>query len=238
MPLRHTLLCLVLGFGVCSQQCIAADKPASPNILLILADDLGWSDMGCYGGEIKTPNLDALAKDGIRFSQAYNSSRCCPTRASLLTGLYPHQAGIGRFVGRGNDMPGYRGRLNENTVTLAEALRKAGYGTYMVGKWHVNEPGPTKRGFDEFYGFVHGHGLDSWEPRMMIRLPEGRPERAYGAGEYFATDAMTDYALDFLNTARAEKVPWFLYVAYQAPHFPVQAPPELTKGYVSTYEKG
>jgi arylsulfatase len=238
MPLRDTLLCLVLGFGVCSQPCIAADKPASPNILLILADDLGWSDMGCYGGEIKTPNLDALAMDGVRFSQAYNSSRCCPTRASLLTGLYPHQAGIGRFVGRGNDKPGYRGRLNENTVTLAEALRKAGYGTYMVGKWHVNEPGPTKRGFDEFYGFVHGHGLDSWEPRMMIRLPEGRPERAYGAGEYFATDAMTDYALDFLNTARAEKVPWFLYVAYQAPHFPVQAPPELTRGYVSTYEKG
>ena len=238
MPLRHTLRSLVLGITLFIQHGIAADTASKPNILLILADDLGWSDMGCYGGEIKTPNLDALARDGVRFSQAYNSSRCCPSRASLLTGLYPHQAGIGRFVGRGNDMPGYRGRLNENTVTLAEALKKAGYGTYMVGKWHVNEPGPTKRGFDEFYGFVHGHGLDSWEPRMMIRLPEGRPERAYGAGEYFATDAMTDYALDFLNTARAEKVPWFLYVAYQAPHFPIQAPPELTKSYVSTYEKG
>ena len=238
MPLQRTLRSLVLGITLFIQHGIAADTAFKPNILLILADDLGWSDMGCYGGEIKTPNLDALASDGVRFSQAYNSSRCCPSRASLLTGLYPHQAGIGRFVGRGNDMPGYRGRLNENTVTLAEALKKAGYGTYMVGKWHVNEPGPTKRGFDEFYGFVRGHGLDSWEPRMMIRLPEGRPERAYGAGQYFATDAMTDYALDFLNTARAEKVPWFLYVAYQAPHFPVQAPPELTKSYVSTYEKG
>ena len=238
MPLRHTLRSLILGITLFIQHGIAADTASKPNILLILADDLGWSDMGCYGGEIKTPNLDALASDGVRFSQAYNSSRCCPTRASLLTGLYPHQAGIGRFVGRGNDIPGYRGRLNENTVTLAEALKKAGYGTYMVGKWHVNEPGPTERGFDEFYGFVHGHGLDSWEPRMMIRLPEGRPERTYAAGEYFATDAMTDYALDFLNAARREKQPWFLYVAYQAPHFPVQAPPELTATYVSTYEKG
>jgi arylsulfatase len=238
MPLRHALLCLVLGFGVCSQPCIAADKPASPNILLILADDLGWSDMGCYGGEIKTPNLDALAKDGIRFSQAYNSSRCCPSRASLLTGLYPHQAGIGRFVGRDNGMPGYRGSLNDNSVTLAEVLKKAGYSTSMVGKWHVNEPGPTQRGFDEFYGFIHGHGLDSWEPRMMIRLPEGRPERKYAPGEYFATDAMTDHALEFLAGARNQKKPWFLYVAYQAPHFPVQAPPELTETYVSTYEKG
>ena len=216
----------------------AAHSTERPNILLILADDLGWSDMGCYGGEIKTPNLDALAKNGIRFSQAYNSSRCCPSRASLLTGLYPHQAGIGRFVGRDNGAPGYRGSLKENTATLAEVLKQAGYGTYMVGKWHVNEPGPTKRGFDEFYGFVHGHGLDSWEPRMMIRLPEWRPQREYAPGEYFATNAITDYALDFLNTAREQKHPWFLYVAYQAPHFPVQAPPELTETYISTYEKG
>jgi arylsulfatase A-like enzyme len=238
MPLRFSLLHLVLVLTLCIQTVIASDSGSKPNILLILADDLGWSDMGCYGGEIKTPNLDALAKDGLRFSQAYNSSRCCPSRASLLTGLYPHQAGIGRFVGRDNGMPGYRGSLNDNTVTLAEVLKKAGYGTYMVGKWHVNEPGPTKRGFDEFYGFVHGHGLDSWEPRMMIRLPEGRPQREYPAGKYFATDAITDYALDFLHTARTQKHPWFLYVAYQAPHFPVQAPPELTETYVSTYEKG
>jgi arylsulfatase len=238
MPLRQTLRSLIFGVVLFVQHGIAADTASRPNLLLILADDLGWSDLGCYGGEIKTPHLDALARNGVRFSQAYNSSRCCPSRASLLTGLYPHQAGIGRFVGRSNDMPGYRGRLHEDTVTLAEALKQAGYGTSMVGKWHVNEPGPTERGFDEFYGFVHGHGLDSWEPRMMIRLPEGRPERVYGGGEYFATDAITDYALDFLNTASAEQVPWFLYVAYQAPHFPVQAPLNLTKSYVSTYEKG
>jgi arylsulfatase A-like enzyme len=233
-PSIHLVLALALGL----QTGIASDSASKPNILLILADDLGWSDLGCYGGEIKTPNLDALAKDGLRFSQAYNSSRCCPSRASLLTGLYPHQAGIGRFVGRDNGMPGYRGSLNDNTVTLAEVLKKAGYSTSMVGKWHVNEPGPTERGFDEFYGFIHGHGLDSWEPRMMIRLPEGRPQRQYAPGEYFATDAITDHALEFIDDARKRKQPWFAYVAYQAPHFPVQAPPDLTDAYVPTYEKG
>jgi len=238
MPFHHNLLHLVLALALCLRTGIASDSDSKPNILLILADDLGWSDLGCYGGEIKTPNLDALAKEGLRFSQAYNSSRCCPSRASLLTGLYPHQAGIGRFVGRDNGMPGYRGSLNDNTVTLAEVLQKAGYSTSMVGKWHVNVPGPTNRGFEEFYGFIHGHGLDSWEPRMMLRLPEGRPQRQYAPGEYFATNALTDHALDFIDDARKRKQPWFAYVAYQAPHFPVQAPPELTETYVSIYEKG
>ena len=238
MPLRRPLIHIVLALAIGLQTGIASNSASKPNILLILADDLGWSDLGCYGGEIKTPNLDALAKDGLRFSQAYNSSRCCPSRASLLTGLYPHQAGIGRFVGRDNGMPGYRGSLNENTVTLAEVLKKAGYSTSMVGKWHVNEPGPTERGFDEFYGFIHGHGLDSWEPRMMTRLPEGRPRRQYAPGEYFATDAITDHALEFIDDARKRKQPWFAYVAYQAPHFPVQAPTDLTDTYVPTYEKG
>jgi arylsulfatase len=214
------------------------DAPSSrPNILLMLADDLGYSDLGCYGGEIRTPQLDALASNGLRFTQAYNSSRCCPSRASLLTGLYPHQAGIGHFVGNGR-LPGYRGRLTDRCVTLPEVLSQAGYGTYMAGKWHVNEPGPIERGFDEFHGFVHGYGVDSWNPRMMIRLPADRPRREYGEGEYFATDALTDHALDFLETAREEDKPWFLYVAYQAPHFPVQAPPELTATYTEIYERG
>ena len=195
----------------------AADRaPAGtprPNILIILADDLGFSDPGCYGGEIRTPNLDALAAGGLRFVQAYNSSRCCPSRASLLTGLYPHQAGIGRFVGNGQ-LPGYRGRLTERCVTLAEALGRAGYGTYACGKWHVNEPGPVARGFGEFYGFVHGYAVDSWEPGMMVRLPEGRPQRRHAKGEYYATDAITDHALDFLELARGTKRPgavWELY---------------------------
>lgn len=118
------LLCAVIALG--SLPGHAREASSRPNILLILADDLGWSDLGSYGGEIKTPNLDALAAKGLRFSQAYNSSRCCPSRASLLTGLYPHQAGIGRFVGRDSGMAGYRGRLNETTATLAEVLQSAG----------------------------------------------------------------------------------------------------------------
>ena len=216
----------------------AADtQPPRPNILVILADDLGYSDLGCYGGEIHTPNLDALAAGGVRFVQCYNSSRCCPSRASLLTGLYPHQAGIGRFVGHGK-LPGYRGRLTDRCVTLAEVLREAGYSAYACGKWHVNVPGPIDRGFEEFYGFVHGYAVDSWEPGMMIRLPEGRPQPQYAEGQYFATNAITDHALDFLSIGRRKDRPWLLYVAYQAAHFPVQAPPALTKQYVEVYQRG
>src|SRR5947199_7654812 len=125
----------------------AADRP---NILIILADDLGYSDLGCYGGEIRTPNLDALAAGGLRYTQFYNCTRCCPSRASLLTGLYPHQAGIG---GMTNDQGqrGYRGFLQPNGVTIAQVLKTAGYRTAMVGKWHVGDNvSPVARGFDDF----------------------------------------------------------------------------------------
>src|SRR5687767_7830668 len=143
----------------------AATSGGKPNIIVILSDDMGFSDIGCYGGEIKTPNLDALAKRGVRFSQFYNTARCCPTRASLLTGLYPHQAGVGHMMeDRGHD--GYRGTLNRQNVTIAEVLKPAGYRSYVVGKWHVT-PGqtakalekrdnwPLQRGFDRFYGTIH-----------------------------------------------------------------------------------
>ncbi|MEI6467533.1 MAG: sulfatase-like hydrolase/transferase, partial [Verrucomicrobiota bacterium] len=225
----------------------AADKP---NILIILADDLGWSDLGCYGGEIRTPNLDSLAAGGLRFTQFYTSTRCCPSRASLLTGLYPHQAGVGlmtsdqaaKYPGagdQGEEFPGYRGALNANCVTIAQVLKPAGYRTAAAGKWHVgdSEP-PTKRGFDDFYGFVGGYGVDSWEPRMMTRLPEGRPQRSYASGEFFATDAITDHALDFLADMRKSGEPWFLYVGYQAPHFPVQSKRDDMTGYPQIYAQG
>ena len=239
---RHTLavctaaLLLAPSVAVCADH--APKPPTKPNILLVLADDLGFSDLGCYGGEIHTPNIDALAADGVRFTQCYNSSRCCPSRASLLTGLYPHQAGIGRFVGPEGNLSGYRGRLSDRCVTLAEVLSQAGYGTYACGKWHVNEPGPIARGFEEFYGFVHGYAVNSWEPGMMIRLPQHRPQRSYAAGEYYATAAITDHALDFLDIGRQKNRPWLLYVAYQAPHFPLQAPARLAASYVATYERG
>lgn len=123
-------------------------------------------------------------------------------------------------------------------MTLGEVLGKAGYGTYAVGKWHVNEPGPTQRGFDEFYGYTHGYAVNSWEPGMMIRLPEGHPQRTYAKGEYYAAAAITDHALDFIDIAREKKKPWMLYCAYQAAHFPLQAPQKAIDSYVATYERG
>jgi arylsulfatase len=214
----------------------AADRP--PNVLLVLADDLGYSDLGCYGGEIRTPNLDALATGGLRFTQFYNCTRCCPSRASLLTGLYPHQAGIGAMTGD-QGQPGYRGFLQPNCVTIAQVLKRAGYRTAMVGKWHVGDDvSPIERGFDDFYGWTRGYAVDSWEPRMMIRFPTGASQRNYAPGQFFATDALTDQALDFLAGMRGSNSPWFLYVAYQAPHFPVQSRANDAQGYAEIYVRG
>jgi arylsulfatase A-like enzyme len=214
----------------------AADRP--PNILLILADDLGYSDLGCYGGEIRTPNLDALATGGLRFTQFYNCTRCCPSRASILTGLYPHQAGVGAMTGD-QGQPGYRGSLQPNCVTIAQVLKAAGYRTAMVGKWHVgNNVSPIARGFDNFYGWTRGYAVDSWEPRMLTRLPAGATQRSYPSGEFFATDSLTDHALDFLSAMRSSAAPWFLYVAYQAPHFPIQSREGDAQGYAEIYARG
>ncbi len=231
-----------------ASSCPVQAAPSKPNILIILADDLGWSDLGCYGGEIRTPHLDSLAAGGQRFTQFYNSSRCCPSRASLLTGLYPHQAGIGLMTsskpakpaaGKPEKFPGYRGELNERCLTIAQVLKPAGYRTAAVGKWHVGDhEDPIKRGFDDFYGFVSGYGVDSWEPRMMTRLPEGKPQRNYQTGEFFATDAITDHALDFLGDIRKSAAPWLLYVAYQAPHFPLASRKEDMEGYAEIYAQG
>ncbi|MFN7926846.1 MAG: arylsulfatase [Blastocatellia bacterium] len=217
-----------------------AQAQSRPNIIVILADDLGYSDLSCYGSEIQTPNLDGLAKNGLRFTQFYNSARCCPTRASLLTGLYPHEAGVGLMTAdAGEKYPGYRGAIQPYTVTLAEVLKGAGYRTAMSGKWHVGDKvSPIERGFDDFYGFTRGYGVDSFDERMMIRLPEGKPKRTYKPGEYYATDAITDHALDFLGEARKTKQPYFLYVAFQSPHFPVQSRADDAAPYAKTYAQG
>src|SRR5688572_27117117 len=176
MKQRSTFLILICVLA--SGLLVSAVPTERPNILVIMSDDMGYSDLGCYGGEIQTPNLDALAKGGVRFTQFYNTSRCCPTRASLLTGLYPHQAGIGHMMNdRGQD--GYRGDLNRQSVTIAEALKPAGYRTYMTGKWHVTkevnpsvESGrsnwPRQRGFDRFYGTIHGAG-SFYDPNSLTR---------------------------------------------------------------------
>ena len=185
MNLLRLLLLLLAPFALL----LAAERPpalspSKPNILVILADDLGWSDLGCYGGEIETPTLDALAASGVKFTQFYNSARCCPSRASLLTGLYPHQAAVGSMTqDRGPDYPGYRGTLQTDSVTLAEVLRDAGYHTSMVGKWHLHQPKtgvkPTDRGFDEFYGMLGGFNSCWQETPFYTRWPKDQIGRAH-----------------------------------------------------------
>ncbi|MFT7036657.1 MAG: arylsulfatase A-like enzyme [Cyclobacteriaceae bacterium] len=214
-----------------------------PNILLIVADDLGYSDLGSYGGEIHTPALDQLAYNGLRFTQFTNSSRCCPSRASLMTGLYPHQAGIGSFTTKKPSPergPAFLGRLNENCVTLAEVLKEVGYNTYMVGKWHLHDKtGPTLRGFDEFFGFVTGHSHNQWKMSEYYRLPEDRtPEMIYDQDKFYATESFNDYSIEFLKQANKKDKPWFMYLAHSSPHFPIQAPRESIDKYVEVYQKG
>lgn len=212
--------------------CPAAEKSRQPNVLLVLLDDLGYSDLGCYGGEIPTPNIDALAKGGLRFTHMANSARCVPSRAALLTGLHPAQAGI----------PDFAGQLSKNSATLAEVLRSAGYGTYAVGKWHVGsnpETIPIARGFDEFYGYTNGHSAGQWKPSNYKRLPADRsPELRYDAGKFYATDVFTDYALEFIRQGNERKKPWFVYLAHSSPHFPIQAPAASAKAFVEIYRKG
>jgi arylsulfatase len=217
---------------------VAAQVSKPPNIVVILADDLGFSDLGCYGGEIATPNLDRLAAGGVRFTQFYNAARCCPSRASLMTGLYPHQAGMGAMTSpRPGPLAGYQGRLNNHCVTIPEMLRESGYTTLMSGKWHLGAPGPIERGFDEYYGMVHG--FDSfWDASKYTRLPADRPQRSYSDGQFYATNAITDHALDFVGAARRGGKPYFLYLAYNAPHFPLHAPKDVIDKYMPVYEQG
>ncbi|MEZ6125246.1 MAG: arylsulfatase [Planctomycetaceae bacterium] len=235
---------LVAGMTAESGPAIASeDSPTRPNVLVILADDLGYSDLGCYGGEIKTPAIDALAANGARLTQVYNSARCCPSRASLMTGLYPSQAGIGDFTSdrpspdRG---PGYLGRLNDSCATMAEVLKPSGYGCYYVGKWHMHpETGPILRGFDEFYGYTNDHSHDQYDADYYIRLPAGRrKEIDPSADEFYATDVFNDYALEFLRQGQASGKPWLLFLGHSSPHFPVQAPADRADRYDAVYQRG
>jgi arylsulfatase A-like enzyme len=226
-----------------------------PNITIILADDLGFSDVGSYGSEIQTPNLDQLAKNGLRMTQFYNTARCSPTRASLLTGLYPHQAGISVLDGDWG-IPEYQGYLSKHTVTLAEVLKDAGYSSYISGKWHVgNEEGhwPLDRGFERYYGLIDGasnfyNNIDYRDPeqvRSQTFLLDNEPyeipvttEEMWKRNEgYHMTDAFTDYALEFLNEHNSDN-PFFLYLPYTAPHWPLHAFPRDIDKYQGLYEIG
>lgn len=216
-----------------------------PNIILILTDDMGYSDIGCFGSEIETPNLDRLAQEGVRFTQFYNASRSCPTRASLLTGLYQHQAGVGDMV---NDLgyPAYQGYLNNQCVTLAEALKYNGYKTYMSGKWHVGsnpETHPLKRGFDRYFGLIDGAGsyfqriayrANSPAPRWMLEDKDFNPPDS----GFYMTNAIGDHAVSFLKEESGKNQPFFLYMAFTAPHWPLHALPEDIVKYRGKYLKG
>ncbi|MDE0809983.1 MAG: arylsulfatase [Alphaproteobacteria bacterium] len=221
---------------------LAAASPAwsaeRPNILYILADDLGFSDLGCFGGEINTPVLDSLAEDGVRLTQFYNTGRCCPSRAALLSGQYPHRVGLGHMTTNDLGRPGYRGVISDEAQTIAQALAPVGYRSFISGKWHLGTPDPTKNGFEEFYGTLVS-AKRFFDPDHLVRFPDGRKAREYPEGEFYATDAVTDHALDFLKLAReTPDQPWFLYLAYNAPHFPLHAPKEEIAKYADRYHGG
>ena len=240
--LLSTLLILFLFLlgsysGNKQNELIKNKQNGRPNILLIVADDLGYSDLGCYGGEIQTPQLDKLASEGVRMTSFYTTGRCCPSRASILTGLYPHRAGLGHMI-RNLNQPGYMGRISDDAVTIAQILQSSGYRTFMSGKWHLGTNDPTKHGFEEYFGTL-ASAQTYWDPNHFIRKPEGRPVRTYKEGEFYGTNAITDYALDFLQKGReTPDKPWFLYLAYNSPHFPLQAPKSAIKKYAETYKVG
>lgn len=218
---------------------ISAAAKDRPNIVIILADDMGYSDIGCYGGEIRTPHIDSLARGGARFTHFYNTARCCPTRASLLTGLYPHQTGIGHMVDNPKPFPGYTGDLNGHCVTIAEVLRGAGYQTFMAGKWHVTpvteskHNWPLQRGFDHYYGIIHG-AADYFNPVTLTR----DNERTGIEDDYYFTDAIGRNAADFIRQGASTEKPFFLYAAFTAPHWPLHARPADIERYKGRYKDG
>ncbi len=224
----------------CSATTPEAAPDERPNIVIIMADDMGFSDIGPYGGEIDTPTLDYLAANGLRFKQFYNTARCCPTRAALLTGVYQHQAGVGQMI---SDMghPAYQGYLNDRCVTIAEALKPASYTTLMAGKWHVGEDRPhwpVDRGFDEYFGLISGGSnyfkLDGARQMAMGNEPWDPPED----GSFYMTDAFADNAVKFLDKHGAKQDPFFLYLPFTAPHWPLHAKPQDIAKYKGKYSMG
>ena len=234
------LLLALLSSG--GPTCHAAESAPRPNVIIILVDDMGFSDISCYGSEIQTPNLDKLASEGLRFTQFYNTGRCCPTRAALLTGLYPHQAGVGHMTAD-DHLEGYRGRLNNRCVTIGQVLQGAGYFTSMSGKWHVGQEHgvvPWKRGFDVSLnapagGFYYADDAkaDLWFNGRQLDVHG--PELPHG---WYTTDLWTDYGIKFVDQGIASKKPFFLYLAYNAPHFPLEAPLDEIARFRGKYKIG
>jgi arylsulfatase A-like enzyme len=251
------LIGFVLAAGTARLQAAEpTTKPAAlrPNIIIILCDDMGFSDLGCYGSEIHTPNLDSLAAGGLRFTEFYNTARCCPSRASLLTGLYSHQAGMGHMTEGNIDLDGYIGDLNNHCVTIAQVLKPAGYATYMVGKWHVTSHAtpagpkynwPLQRGFDRYYGTIVGAG-SFFDPGMLVRdntpiSPFADREYQPQAGEpYYYTNALSAQTARIITEHHQQHPdqPFFFYVAYTAAHWPMQALDRDIAKYRGKYDAG
>ena len=245
---------LVLIISISLVQCepnkVEDQESDRPNIIIILADDMGYSDLAPYGGEINTPNLTSLAKNGMKFTQFYNAARCCPTRASLLTGNYPHETGIGHMTNPPSDVnghnygvPEYQGKLNSNVVTISEVLRQAGYATLMSGKWHLSffdkNQWPLQRGFDKFYGFISGAG-NYFKPEAPRFIFEGNEKIDIKDENFYTTDVFTDKAIEFIAETKKENTekPFFLYLSYNAPHWPLQAPKSDIDKYRGNYING
>lgn len=254
-------LCLVLYIATSiwlTGKSLAAPAPTTrPNVIVILADDMGYSDPGCFGGEIHTPNLDALARDGVRFTSFYNDARCCPTRASLLTGLYPHQAGIGAMTEK-TELPGYLGHLKPTAPTIAEVLAANGYRTAMFGKWHVAntlqrndhlndlnrlafpkyfapiEQYPTRRGFQEYWGGIWGV-VNYFNPFALV---DGEKPVTSLPDDFYMTDAINAHAADYIKRQKNSAQPFFMYLAHNAPHWPLHARAEDVAKYRGQYLDG
>ena len=241
LKLRTTYLlsAILSAAGMLASVAAAETKP---NIIVVLVDDMGFSDIGCYGSEIPTPNLDALAANGLRFTQFYNTGRCCPTRAALLTGLYSHQTGVGHMV-QDRNTPGYSGRLNDQCATFAEELKPAGYFTAMTGKWHVGQNHgvtPWGRGFERSLNAPEGGFYFAGHPRAKLFL---NGEQIANDDErlpknWYTTDLWTTFGLKFIDEAREAKKPFFLYLAHNAPHFPLQAPADEIAKFRGKYKDG
>ena len=223
-----------------------------PNIILIMVDDMGFSDLGYHGGEIQTPHIDALAHGGVRFAQFYNSGRCCPTRATLMTGNHPHQTGIGHMTlsptkkPKRNRPPAYQGYLNENCVTIAQSLKQHGYATLMAGKWHLGHDQPScwplQRGFDKYFGCIAG-ATRFFHPEHPRGMTLGNDQIAASSTTdeaFYTTDAFTDYAMRFVSEHQTNHraQPFFLYLAYTAPHWPLQAFEDDIARYRGKYTQG
>lgn len=245
-----SILLISILITACNKQKKNESK-SRPNIIVIMADDLGYSDLGCYGGEIETPNLDKLAKGGIRFTQFYNAARCCPTRASLLTGKYPHQAGL--------DKNGQS--LSRNAATIAEVLKENGYRTGMTGKWHLSETKelknpkeqllwlshrkdnnvfaplksyPSNRGFEQHWGVIWGV-INFFDPFSLVH---NEKEIKNVPDDFYMTDFITDKSIDLIDEFSKDQNPFFLYVAHTAPHWPLHALPEDIVKYKGVYDEG